>query len=143
MDNCCYYRPFDDQTQDRVRLEADAILAILDRCGTRSWILRGSDVVEFELSRTQDETKRENAQNLYSATTEAFRTTPELKERADALQELGIKTMDSFHRAIAENGNVDIYLTTDDILIKKAQGANLNIKVSNPVNWLMEVTGNE
>lgn len=27
--NCCYNRPFDDQTQDRIHLESEAVLAIL------------------------------------------------------------------------------------------------------------------
>lgn len=29
LDNCCYNRPFDDQTQERVHLESEAILTIL------------------------------------------------------------------------------------------------------------------
>ena len=31
LDACCLNRPFDDQSQDRVRLEAEAILLILGR----------------------------------------------------------------------------------------------------------------
>lgn len=29
LDNCCYNRPFDDQTQERIHLESEAILMIL------------------------------------------------------------------------------------------------------------------
>ncbi len=31
LDNCCYNRPFDDQTQERIHLESEAILTILKR----------------------------------------------------------------------------------------------------------------
>jgi hypothetical protein len=31
LDVCCLNRPFDDQRQDRIRLEAEAIERILDR----------------------------------------------------------------------------------------------------------------
>ena len=31
LDNCCYNRPFDDQMQERVHLESEAILTILQR----------------------------------------------------------------------------------------------------------------
>ncbi len=31
LDNCCYNRPFDDQTQERIHLESEAILAMLRR----------------------------------------------------------------------------------------------------------------
>ena len=29
LDTCCLNRPFDDQTQDRIRLEAEAVILIL------------------------------------------------------------------------------------------------------------------
>ena len=29
LDTCCYNRPFDDQTQERIHLESEAILTIL------------------------------------------------------------------------------------------------------------------
>lgn len=32
LDNCCYNRPFDDQTQDRIHLESEAVLALLRAC---------------------------------------------------------------------------------------------------------------
>ena len=28
LDNCCFNRPFDDQTQERIHLESEAILMI-------------------------------------------------------------------------------------------------------------------
>lgn len=31
LDNCCYNRSFDDQTQERIHLESEAILTILQR----------------------------------------------------------------------------------------------------------------
>ena len=35
LDVCCLNRPFDEQTQDRVRLETEAILTILSHCKNR------------------------------------------------------------------------------------------------------------
>lgn len=29
LDNCCYNRPFDDQTQERIHLESEVILKVL------------------------------------------------------------------------------------------------------------------
>ena len=34
LDVCCLNRPFDDQSQDRIKLETDAVLSILDNCQT-------------------------------------------------------------------------------------------------------------
>lgn len=37
LDVCCLNRPFDDQRQDRVRLESEAILLILAHCEAGGW----------------------------------------------------------------------------------------------------------
>jgi hypothetical protein len=31
LDNCCYNRPYDDQTQERIHLEGEAVLAIISQ----------------------------------------------------------------------------------------------------------------
>lgn len=64
MDVCCLNRPFDDQSQDRIFLETEAILAILSRCRKGEWALATSDVVEYELSRLINIPKLEKVQNL-------------------------------------------------------------------------------
>ncbi len=53
LDVCCLNRPFDDQTQDRIRMESEAVLMILNRC-LSDWILVGSEVIDYELSRIPD-----------------------------------------------------------------------------------------
>lgn len=37
LDVCCLNRPFDDQTQERIFLEAEAIRLILARCQSGEW----------------------------------------------------------------------------------------------------------
>ena len=37
LDACCLNRPFDDQTQPRVRLEAEAISLILEKLHQAEW----------------------------------------------------------------------------------------------------------
>ncbi len=53
--------------------------------------------------------------------------------------------MDAIHLACAESAEVDVFLTTDDRLLKKAKriGKILKVRVANPVHWLMEVLGSE
>jgi hypothetical protein len=31
LDNCCYNRPYDDQTQERIHLEGEAVLVIINK----------------------------------------------------------------------------------------------------------------
>ncbi len=59
LDVCCLNRPFDDQTQPRIRLETEAILEIISRCRTGEWKLLSSTALESEIARTPDLTRRE------------------------------------------------------------------------------------
>jgi hypothetical protein len=45
LDVCCLNRPFDDQTQDRIHFEAEAILAVLNYSRMSAWSVIGSDVM--------------------------------------------------------------------------------------------------
>jgi hypothetical protein len=50
LDVCCLNRPFDDQTQDRVHLEAEAILSIFRRLEKNDWTWISSSVVLYEVN---------------------------------------------------------------------------------------------
>ena len=59
LDACCLNRPFDDQRQPRVRLEAEAISLILQKLHQREWEWIGSDVLVYELGQTEDAERKE------------------------------------------------------------------------------------
>ena len=67
----------------------------------------------------------------------------EIETRAAHFQSLGLKQFDSFHLALAEMSNADIFLTTDDRLLRTAKSLDVKIKISNPVSWFMEVMNND
>ena len=48
LDVCCLNRPFDDQTQDRIHLESEAIILILKRIRSGNWEWVSSEAVSFE-----------------------------------------------------------------------------------------------
>lgn len=47
--------------------------------------------------------------------------------------------MDAYHIAYAESKKVDYFVTVDRQLINASKKANLNLKVINPVEFVMEV----
>ena len=65
-----------------------------------------------------------------------------IEQRSTELQKLGFSGYDATHIASAERSNADIFLTTDDRLIKKAQknAEIINVYINNPVQWLIEAT---
>jgi predicted nucleic acid-binding protein len=143
LDNCCLNRPFDNLLQDRVYLEAEAILSIVSRCEEGEWELLGSGIIELELSKLTNTERLGQVQTLYSAARTRVIMTPWAESRAAFFQQKGVKPFDSLHLALAETGGADVFLTTDDRLLRSASKIELKTKVANPVSWLMEVTNNE
>jgi hypothetical protein len=142
LDVCCLNRPFDDQTRARIRLEAEAVLIILAQCETGDWEWVGSEVVDLEISRTPDPERRRRVQLLASHTHRSVVVGKSEIERAKQLETWGIAAFDALHLACAESGTVDVFLTTDDKLLRRsaAHAQRLRVRVANPVVWLREVS---
>lgn len=140
LDACCLNRPFDDQSQVRVRLESEAVLAICEEAGEKRWIILSSAALEFELARIPDPQRRVRTQKFLLVARE--RTAVGLAEsrRAKVLRETyGLSALDALHLACAQTLCADVFLTTDDRLLRACRhmvaGEALFV-VANPLTWL-------
>lgn len=140
LDVCCLNRPFDDQSQDRIRLEGEAVKCVFDliACGKHQWI--GSEVVEYEIRRHPNEQRRESLGVFLQSANERLVVTPEAVALAKRIAGNGIGDIDAMHMALAELGGCDIMLTTDDRLLRRAKRLSpaLRIRVVNPLRWVGE-----
>ena len=141
IDVCALNRPLDDQTQPRVRLEAESILLILDRIDASELTWLSSSVVQDEVDQTRDPHRRERVLELLkaAASTQKLDDTVQLRQRE--LSALGFKPFDALHLAAAEVSGCDVFLTTDDRLCRLAArvASELCIQVANPVDWIREI----
>jgi len=142
LDVCCLNRPFDDWEQPRIRLEAEAVVAILEHCQTDDWLFVSSTALESEIAQTPEAIRRQQVMDLLAAAKINMKVTPETIQRAGDLQKIGFKPFDALHIACAEATSVDAFLTTDDRLLRKANTHidQLNVQVQNPLTWLMTTT---
>ena len=140
LDVCCLNRPFDDNAQDRIRLEAEAVLTVLKRYQGRSRSLLGSEVIDFEISQISDDEKRQKVMLLSAVLQPCFIVDVNAEKRAIELEKLGFRPIDALHIACAEKGRADVLLTTDDDLLRRAlqYKESLKVRVENPVKWLIE-----
>ena len=145
LDACCLNRPFDDQTQPRIALETQAVLTILSQCQTARWKLMSSAALDVELDQTRDLERLRNVRAILAIAKIKVVSSQVVEERSQELQTLGFSSFDAAHIASAERGRADIFLSTDNRLIKKAQrnSQTLHIAVDNPVQWLMQSTYTE
>lgn len=121
LDACCLNRPFDDQTQPRIALETQAILSILSNCELGLWKLIASVVLDEELDQTPDLERLKNVKTILAIAKIKVISSQFIERRSLELQNLGFSGYDATHIASAERSQADIFLTTDDRLLKKAQ----------------------
>jgi predicted nucleic acid-binding protein len=140
IDACCLNRPFDDQTQPRISLETQAVLTILQQCQAAQWHLMTSAALVTELDQTPDLERLRNVKSLLAIATIKVLSSQTVENRSRELQQLGFAAYDAAHIASAERGRADVFLSTDDRLIKRAKRNTqlMQVKVDNPVSWLMK-----
>jgi hypothetical protein len=140
LDACCLNRPFDDQTQDRIRLESEAVLLIIGHVHRGDWRWTGSEVLSFEVKRNPDAERRRRVEVLLASATESVSLDERMEQRGIELEMLGFGAFDALHLASAEDAEVDVFLTTDDGLLRRARRHRdeVRVRVENPLTWLDE-----
>ncbi|MCL2253746.1 MAG: hypothetical protein FWC09_04810 [Lachnospiraceae bacterium] len=142
--NCCYNRPYDNQELERIHLESEIILMLLQKAEEDAYDIIGSDIISIEIGKIKDREKRLKVKTLYEIASLHIDLTDDTKNRALQLQSISnIRLYDSLHIASAEKAMADIMFTTDDRLEKACEKLDLNVRVINPVKWFLEVSNNE
>ncbi|MDR1619319.1 MAG: hypothetical protein LBS18_01450 [Clostridiales bacterium] len=67
LDNCCLNRPFDDLNNDMVRMEAEAVMSIIDRCERGEDVLASSDVLFDEIDSNPNLARKQKVLVLYQS----------------------------------------------------------------------------
>ncbi len=135
LDTCSLNRPFDDQTQLRVLAESEAVLAILSRVASGQVQLASSAVLQFEVQRIADQTRRQGVEHFLGYAAVYQPLSPSVETRAAAFVQSGFKKLDALHLASAEELRADVFLSTDDRLVSRAQATAglIKLTVLNPM----------
>jgi hypothetical protein len=112
LDTCCYNRPYDDQTQERIHLEGEAVLAIVNKREQTNDEIIGSLVLDFEMEQIEDIEKQEKVKNFYVQTiNKKIEYNNDILKRVKELSgQTKIRTFDRFHLSFAENAGADVLL---------------------------------
>ncbi len=140
LDCCCLQRPFDDKSQPRIAVEAEAILVVLALCESGHLKLLSSDALLFEIKQIPDQIRKENTLEILMLAEKTLELTAEIETLARNIQDHGIKPLDALHLAFASFSGIDYFCTCDDKFIKKARKLeNLNTTVAYPTELVMEL----
>ena len=137
----CLSRPFDDQEQARIRLEAAAVGMILEKVDEGQWTHVSSEMAQIEIAANPDPQKRERVRLLLPASDKIGMLTPATFARAAALEKFGFKPADAVHVAAAEELAADVLLSCDDRFCRTGarHRKGLRVALRNPLEWLKEM----
>jgi predicted nucleic acid-binding protein len=135
LDNCAFNRPFDDQSQIRIRLESEAKLYLQEKIQQKKIELVWSYILDFENEQNPFEERKKAIEKWKSIAVLEVEETQNLIAIANSLIKKAIKAKDALHVASAIEGKAVYFLTTDDKLIKKLSDVD-EIQVINPVDMV-------
>lgn len=141
LDVSCLNRPFDDQSQPRVRLESEAVIIVLERCEHGDWEQVSSQMATIELNAMPDAARRARVLLLLPEKDDLLKLSEPVFARAKELESLGFKPADAVHVAAAEALQGDVFLSCDDRMVRLAgrRSDDLHVTVANPLAWLKEI----
>ena len=139
LDNCCFNRPFDDQSQLRVRLETEAKLKIQEEVRAGNLKLAWSYILDYENSKNPYEERKFRIRGWEKYALTYIEENAEVIEKANLLNRKGFKKLDSLHIACAIISKCDYFLSTDDKILNLSKALVGKIKVTDPIVFIKEV----
>ena len=135
LDVCALSRPFDDQTQARIRLETDAVQLILSnvRQGRLRLIVSAAHTVE--MAAIDDVEERNTLEKWLKEL--GYRPRADLRkarQRAEELARVKIGPADAAHIALAEQAEA-AFVTVDDRLLRQARRVKLSVWAGTPLEY--------
>jgi len=136
LDNCCFNRPFDDQSSLTIRLETEAKLDIQEKIHSKQLSLGWSYVLDFENNANPFLERRIEIQRWKKLADSFVSETPEILLKMNELILLNLKPLDALHIACAISLKCTYFLTVDKGILKKTTHIS-QIQVINPVNLII------
>jgi predicted nucleic acid-binding protein len=139
LDNCCFNRPYDDQTYEKIFLETQAKLYIQENILTGKYKLVWSYILQFENDENPYITHKHEIRKWKNQASQLVSASENIIVKAKEYQATGLRVKDALHCACAFSVKTDYFITTDNQLIKIARKiAELN--VVNPLTFIQEET---
>ena len=138
IDSCVYNRPFDYQGQERVALETEIFIYILEKIENKFYELITSEALLYENMKDSDMERKEWVFSYFELSNKFIEIADKDIYRGRFLQEKGFSGIDSLHIALAEKARADYFITCDDGIIKlyKKYKKLINIEVLSLVEFI-------
>lgn len=138
IDSCVYNRPFDYQGQERIALETEIFIYILEKIENKFYELITSEALIYENMKDPDTERRERVLSYFELSDKFVEIADKDMDRGKFLQGKGFSGIDSMHIALAEKAGADYFITCDDGIIKlyKKYKKLINIEIVSLIEFL-------
>jgi len=138
LDNCCFNRPYDNQSLLKVKLETQAKLSIQQLILDGKLELVWSFILEFENDQNPLVERKRQIAKWQSLAIADCNLSDDILTKSKCIMKCGLREKDSYHVACAIISNADYFITTDaKILNKRIDG----IRIINPTDYIFIVEG--
>ena len=133
LDNCCFNRPYDDQTNLNVHLEAQAKIFIQNEIINKTFELVWSFMMDYEISNNPFFDRKIAFLNWKDIAVVDIEPIEKILIKGKELNHINIGQKDALHIACAIEGECEFFLTTDRRILNK----NISeIKIINPLDFI-------
>ncbi len=141
LDNCCYNRPYDDQTSISISLETQAKLVIQEMIRYGKHELVSSYMLEYEVDNSPYISQAEMIRSFIIKNATFYigqKSMDKVESKAIEIMNTGVKYKDACHVASAILSKCDYFISVDKRLLNYKS---TEIKLTNPVEFIRETEG--
>jgi predicted nucleic acid-binding protein len=138
LDNCCFNRPYDDQSSLTVRLETEAKLYIQQSVRAKKIELGWSYILDYENEQNPFDERKIEIRRWKREAMSTIEESKRILSIMNHLRELAIKPLDGLHIACAAESQCDYFITVDKGILRKKSEIDHPI-IINPVDFVIEL----
>ena len=141
LDNCCFNRPYDNQSYLTISIEAQAKLQIQSLIKAKKLTLASSFILEYENSCNPYPDRKVAIQRFLDENVQDYvgrYLSDQVVLKAEKVMATGVKMKDACHIVCAEMMNCDYLLSTDKRMLKYKSDS---IELLNPIEFIDLVSG--
>ncbi|MDR2167327.1 MAG: PIN domain-containing protein [Clostridiales bacterium] len=138
LDNCCFNRPYDDQSHLKIELETRAKLRIQELIVEGKLALVISYMSEYENDDNPYLERRMSIEAFFRYAIMNIDESNEILSIAKVAKSKGLKTKDALHFACAIAAGCDFLITTDAKFLRYYDS---RVKIVNPIHFITDTEG--
>lgn len=137
LDNCCFNRPYDDQSHPNIFLETQAKLYIQENILSGKHQLVWSYILQYENEQNPYIDHKHEIRKWKQQASILVIASANIVDMARQFQTVGLRVKDALHCACAVSVSADYFVTTDKQLLKAARNI-VGLNAVNPLTFIQE-----